>query len=78
MHWTYESIIQFAREQEAIVTIHAGRKEDGIDKAVTNATPLEEAIKEYIADHVHFLRLERRKISKIIMNMFLKTLKKNQ
>lgn len=61
IHWTYESIIEFANEQGAIVTIHAGGKEDGIEKAITNATPVEEAVKEYISNNVHFFEVGKKK-----------------
>lgn len=57
IYWTFEDIIQFSNEHGGIVSIHAGKKTNGIDKEITNATPVKEAIKEDIAKDVHFFEI---------------------
>ena len=57
IHWLFEDIISFAREQKALITIHAGKKTNGIDKEITNALPVHEAIKEDIALCIDFFEV---------------------
>jgi ABC-type lipoprotein export system ATPase subunit len=57
IYWTFEDVITFARERKGIVSIHAGKKTSGIDKEITNATPVKEAIKEDIAKDVHIFEI---------------------
>ena len=54
IYWTFEDIINFANEHNALVSIHAGKKENGIDKEIKNESPFNMAIKEDIADYVDF------------------------
>ena len=57
IHWTFEDIIDFAKAQQALVTIHAGKKENGLDREITNALPVNEAIKEDIAKSIDFFEV---------------------
>lgn len=57
IYWTFEDIIEFAHNQGGLVSIHAGRKTNGIDKEITNATPVKMAIKEDIAKLIHFFEI---------------------
>lgn len=57
IYWNFKDIIDFAHEHGGLVSIHAGRKTNGIDKEITNATPFKEAIKEDIAREVHFFEI---------------------
>jgi histidinol phosphatase-like PHP family hydrolase len=57
IYWTFNDIIEFAQDRGGIVSIHAGKKTNGIDKEITNATPVKEAIKEDIAKEVHFFEI---------------------
>jgi len=57
IYWTFEDIIEFAHGRGGLVSIHAGKKTNGIDKEITNATPVKEAIKEDIAKDVHFFEI---------------------
>lgn len=57
IYWIFEDILSFAREQKALITIHAGRKMNGIDKEITNALPVNEAIKEDIANSIDFFEV---------------------
>lgn len=57
IHWSFDDIIEFAKEHKALVSIHAGKKTNGIDKEITNATPYKEAIKEDIAREIHLFEI---------------------
>ena len=52
LHWNFRDIIKFAKKHNGIVSIHAGRKTNGIDKEITNALPYRDAEKEEIAKNV--------------------------
>lgn len=58
--WTFEDIIEFAQGHRGLVSIHAGKKTNGIDKEITNATPVKEAIKEDIAKNIHFFEIGKK------------------
>lgn len=57
IHWTFEDIISFAKEQHALVSIHAGKKTNGIDLEITNALHVNEAIKGDIAKSIDFFEV---------------------
>lgn len=61
IHWAFEEIISFAKEQHALVSIHAGRKSNGIDCEISNtsALPVNDAIKEDIAKNIDFFEVGR-------------------
>lgn len=61
IYWTFEDILKFANSHNALVSIHAGRKANGIDKEITNGVPVNEAIKEDIAKHVDFFEVGQNK-----------------
>lgn len=61
IYWEFGDIVDFARSHDALITIHAGRKSNGIDKEILNALPVKEAIKEDIADAVHFFEIGQRR-----------------
>lgn len=57
IYWTFEDIVDFSNERDGLITIHAGKKTNGIDKEITNALPVKEAIKVDIAEHVDFFEV---------------------
>lgn len=57
IYWTFDDIISFATDKKALVSIHAGKKTNGIDREITNALPVNEAIKEDIASHIDFFEV---------------------
>lgn len=61
IYWTFEDIITFAKEHNALVSIHAGNKENGIDKEIKNDNQFHMAIKEDIADYVDFFEIARKR-----------------
>lgn len=64
IYWDFNDIVDFAKKHNALISIHAGRKTNGLDKEITNSLPVNEAIKAEIADNIHFFELgQKRDIS---------------
>ena len=59
IYWDYNDIVEFAKTHNAIMTIHAGKKSNGLDKMISNALPHQEAIKEEIATNVDIFEMGR-------------------
>lgn len=57
IYWDFNDILEFAQARKGIISIHAGRKDKGLDKVITNATPVEMAIKKEYANNVHFFEM---------------------
>ena len=57
IYWSFEDIVDFAKSHDALLTIHAGHKTNGIDKEISNALPVKKAIKEDIAESVDFFEI---------------------
>lgn len=57
IYWSFEDIVNFAKDHDALLTIHAGHKTNGIDKEISNALPVKEAIKADIAESVDFFEI---------------------
>lgn len=52
-------IVSFVKQHKGILTIHAGKKTNGIDKEITNALDVAQAIKKDIADVVDVFEIGR-------------------
>ena len=61
IYWTYEDIVGFAETHDALISLHAGRKTNGIDKEISNSIPFKEAIKDDIAETVHFFEIGQKR-----------------
>ena len=61
IYWSFEDIVEFAKAHNALLTIHAGHKTNGIDKEISNALPVKEAIKEDIAESVDFFEVGQKR-----------------
>ncbi|NRT88918.1 TrlF family AAA-like ATPase [Clostridium beijerinckii] len=46
IYWDYNDIIEYAKNHDGIITIHAGKKDKGLDRVITNKLPVNIAIKE--------------------------------
>lgn len=50
IYWDYNSIVEFAKKHDALISIHAGRKTNGVDDRISNSLPHNQAVKEeYVA-----------------------------
>lgn len=60
IYWSYEDIVDFCKSHNGLLSIHAGKKSNGIDKEISNALPVKEAIKADIAESVDFFEVGRK------------------
>lgn len=61
IYWDFKDIVTFAEEHKALVSIHAGSKTSGVDDKISNALPINQAIKEEYAQSVHFFEMGKSK-----------------
>jgi len=59
IYWDFNDIIEFADQNNGLVSLHAGSKTQGIDDVITNALPVNMAIKTEIAKHSNFYEIGR-------------------
>ncbi|WP_026519391.1 TrlF family AAA-like ATPase [Butyrivibrio sp. FCS006] len=57
VYWDYSDIVEFARDHDALISIHAGKKSNGIDKEIDNGNLFKQAIKEEFAESVDFFEI---------------------
>lgn len=57
IYWEFGDIVNFAKEHDALISIHAGHKTNGLDKEIPNGLPVKEAIKSDIAEATHFFEI---------------------
>jgi len=56
IYWELHDIIEYAKKQKALVTIHAGGKTNGVED-IANALPIEMAIKTELVKNVDFFEV---------------------
>lgn len=62
IYWDFNDIIDFARSEDALVSIHAGKKSSGVDKEIrTESYPYKDAVKDEIASFVDFFDMGQKK-----------------
>lgn len=62
VYWDYLDILEFSRSHNAIISIHAGKKANGIDRQIqTYGLPHAEAIKEEYDESVHIYEVSKLK-----------------
>ena len=59
IYWLFEDIVDFCKEHDGLLSIHAGKKTNGLEKEISNALPVMEAIKADIANNVDFFEVGR-------------------
>lgn len=57
IYWDYTDIVEFAKGRDALISIHAGKKTNGIDKELKNGDMFKEAVKDEIATTVSFFEI---------------------
>lgn len=50
IYWDYKDILEFAKENKGVISVHAGSKDKGVDNRITNALEINMAIKTEIAE----------------------------
>ncbi|AKL96179.1 hypothetical protein CACET_c27340 [Clostridium aceticum] len=57
IYWDYNEIITFAKDCKGIITVHAGKKDKGIDDGITNHLEVNMAIKAEIAENTDMFEM---------------------
>lgn len=52
IYWDYEDIKEFAKMHEGLISIHVGKKSNGLDKMITNSLDVNMAIKSEYAETI--------------------------
>lgn len=61
IYWDYNDILEFATRHDALISIHAGSKTNGVDEKISNALPHNQAVKEEIAKYIHIFEMGKPK-----------------
>lgn len=62
IYWDFNDIIKFAQSEDALVSIHAGKKSSGVDTEIrTESYPYKDAVKDEIASFVHFFDMGQKR-----------------
>ena len=54
IYWDYNAIVDFAKQHDALISVHAGRKTNGVDDRISNSLPHNQAVKEEYAKSSYF------------------------
>ena len=57
IYWDYNDILEFSNEHNGIITIHAGRKDKGVDDRITNSLPHNQAVKSEYASTIDIFEM---------------------
>lgn len=61
IYWDYKDICTFAQKHSALISIHAGSKDKGVDTQISNALPINQAVKEEFAESVSIFEVGKEK-----------------
>lgn len=61
IYWDYNDIYAFAQKHNALISIHAGSKDKGVDTQISNALPINQAVKEEFAKTVSIFEVGKEK-----------------
>ena len=61
IYWDYKDICTFAQKHNALISIHAGSKDNGVDTQISNALPINQAVKEEFAKSVSIFEVGKEK-----------------
>lgn len=61
IYWDYNDIVEFCNSHGGLLSIHAGKKPNGMDEEISNTLPVNMAIKKEIAESVDFYEVGRLK-----------------
>lgn len=75
-YWDFEQVIKFARERNGIISIHAGRKSNGLEKEIINSLEINQAIKKEIADNIDIFEMGNKKDFEAYENIVFKQIEK--
>lgn len=61
IYWDFNRICDFAFRHNALISIHAGSKTNGVDRQISNALPINQAVKEEFAKNVSIFEVGKAK-----------------
>lgn len=61
IYWDFNDIISFTNDNDGLLSIHAGKKTNGLEREISNTLPVKEAIKEEISNNIHFFEVGQKK-----------------
>lgn len=59
IYWDFNHIIEYAKNNNGVITIHAGKKDKGLDDRISNKLDVNIAIKEEISDNIDIFEMSR-------------------
>jgi len=59
VYWDYNKIVEFAKSHDALISIHAGSKTNGVDHKITSRLEINQAIKEEYAESVNIFEMSK-------------------
>ncbi len=57
IYWDYNAIVDFAKQHDALISVHAGRKANGVDDRISNSLPHNQAVKEEYATTISMFEM---------------------
>ena len=60
IYWDFNDIVEFASSHNALISVHAGKKSNGVDRQITNALEHNQAVKKEYARYVHIFEMGQR------------------
>ena len=75
IYWDFNDIVDFTKDRNGILSIHAGKKSNGLERMITNAIPTGQAIKEEIANKVDIFEMGQLKDLEEYRNIVFKEIK---
>ena len=57
IYWDFNDIVEFAEKHDAIISVHAGSKSNGMDRQITNALEHNQAVKDEYDKYVHIYEM---------------------
>lgn len=75
IYWDFNDIVEFTKSRKGILSIHAGKKSNGIERMITNKIPTGQAIKEEIANKIDIFEMGQLKDLDEYNNIVFKEIK---
>lgn len=57
IYWDFNDITSFAKQHDALISVHAGQKSNGMDRQITNALEHNQAVKNEYDKYVHIYEM---------------------
>lgn len=61
IYWDYNQIVNFAKDHDAIISVHAGSKSSGVDDKISNVLPVSQAVKTEYSETVAIFEMGKLK-----------------